>query len=152
MEIWGIRYLVAVQSLRLVVSDLESSLPLGSSSEVEVKLAGSLLSASKTFVVFLFFEVLEDFFWLGLRPLWPPWTLVEMWESAFSCSVRARSASVEPPYTSITCRTPWMPWRPSRTASCREWLAHQVLHPIERALWLSEMLQIVKLLRSSRGF
>jgi hypothetical protein len=34
---------VAVQSLRLVVSDLESSLPLGSSSEVEVKLAGSLL-------------------------------------------------------------------------------------------------------------
>jgi hypothetical protein len=69
---------MAVQSLRLVVSDLESSLPLGSSSEAEAKLAGSLLGAFKTFVVFLFFEVLEDCLWLGLRPLWPPWKLVEM--------------------------------------------------------------------------
>jgi hypothetical protein len=69
---------MAIQSLKLEASDLESSLPLGSSSEAEAKLAGSLLGAFKTFVVFFCFEVLEDCLWLGLRPLWPSWKLVEM--------------------------------------------------------------------------
>lgn len=69
---------MAVQSLRFMVSDLESSLPLGSFSEAEAKLAGSLLGAFKTFVVFLFFEVLEDCLWLGLRTLWPPWKSVKI--------------------------------------------------------------------------